>query len=123
MRNKDTWEPGTLKLPQGYNRRTWGVGWMGYWSRRPQSVLNVCSGKGGRRGWAGAEGAAADRRSGVEGLRLRAPLTWIGPCRPISGSLPWLLASLQVGDDVWLADRRPCAGRKRRGSGRSVHQR
>ena len=32
-----------------------------------QSLLNVCSGKGGRRGWAGAEGAAADqeRRGGA----------------------------------------------------------
>lgn len=32
-KNVDTWEPGRLKLPQGYNGRTWGVGWMENWSR------------------------------------------------------------------------------------------
>ena len=82
-------------------------------SARPstQLALNVCSGKGGRR----AEQAQREpqRTTGAGGgLCLHTPLTWARPRRPVSGSLPWLLAALQVGDDVWLADRRPCVGRK-----------
>ena len=86
-----------------------------------QLALNVCLGKGGRRP-SRRRGSRSRPQGQGEGLCLHTPLTWARPCRPVSGSLPWLLATLQVGDDVWLADWRPCVGRKRQGSGRPVCQ-
>lgn len=46
---------------------------------------------------------------GLHILPLHSSLTWTSPSGDFSGHLPWLLASFQMGDHVWLTDRRPCS--------------
>lgn len=70
----------------------------------PECTVEGKWGCDGRATWVGGRGTGDKGSTSFPCV----PLTWMSPSGDFSGHLPWLLAPFQMGDHVWLADRRPC---------------